>query len=139
MLFTGRWPRGAFDYMVGTFRWGYRVAAYFHLMTDAYPPFSLADDPSYPVRLTSSTPSTSPLAAARAVAAGDPVPVVAGVLYWLTGLLTIIAFFTILFTKTIPRGRLRADGAGAAVEPPRQRVRVLPDDALPAVHLGLAA
>ena len=59
VLFTGRWPRGAFDYLVGTFRWAYRVVAYFHFMTDAYPPFSLADDPGYPVRLTSSTPSTS--------------------------------------------------------------------------------
>ncbi len=28
VLFTGRWPRGAFDYMVGTLRWGYRVVAY---------------------------------------------------------------------------------------------------------------
>ena len=51
VLFTGRWPRGAFDYMVGTFRWAYRVIAYFHLMVDAYPPFSMADDPDYPVRL----------------------------------------------------------------------------------------
>ena len=48
VLFTGRWPRGAFDYLVGTFRWVYRVVAFFHLMTDAYPPFSLADDPDFP-------------------------------------------------------------------------------------------
>src|SRR5439155_317422 len=40
VLFTWRWPRGAFDYLVGTIRWAYRVIAYFHLMTDAYPPFS---------------------------------------------------------------------------------------------------
>src|SRR5215207_10200535 len=51
VLFTGRYPRGAFDYLVGTLRWAYRVVAYFHLMVDAYPPFSLADDPSYPLRL----------------------------------------------------------------------------------------
>ena len=51
VLFTGRWPRGAFDYMVGTFRWAFRVAAYVHLMTDRYPPFTLQDDPDYPVRL----------------------------------------------------------------------------------------
>ena len=46
VLFTGRFPRGAFDYMVGTLRWLYRVAAYVHLMTDTYPPFTLQDDPS---------------------------------------------------------------------------------------------
>ena len=37
VLFTGRWPRGAFDYLVGTFRWAYRVVAYLHLMTDRLP------------------------------------------------------------------------------------------------------
>ena len=138
VLFTGRWPRGAFEYLVGTFRWAYRVVAYFHLMTDAYPPFSLADDPNYPVRLNIDYPEhVAQLAAARAVAAGDPVPVIAGVLYWLTGVLTIVAFFTILFTKQIPRGRVRAHGARPAVEPSRQRVRVFHDRALPAVHLGV--
>ena len=37
VLFTGRWPRGAFDYLEGTFRWAARVLAYFHFMTDVYP------------------------------------------------------------------------------------------------------
>ncbi len=59
VLFTGRWPPGAFDYLVGTARWFYRVIAYVHLMTDAYPPFALADDPGYPCGSTSTTPSTS--------------------------------------------------------------------------------
>ena len=33
-----------------------------------------------------------------------PYVFVAGVLYWLTGVLTIVAFFTVLFTRRIPRG-----------------------------------
>src|SRR5215210_6727716 len=28
ILFNGRWPRGAFDFLLGTFRWAYRVVAY---------------------------------------------------------------------------------------------------------------
>ena len=105
VLFTGRWPRGAFDFIVGTIRWFYRVAAYFHLMVDAYPPFSMADDPSYPVRLQIDYPERidnwRPLV--QWILA-IPYLFVAGIFYWITGVLTVVAFFTILFTKQIPRG-----------------------------------
>src|SRR6187200_3770189 len=48
VLFTGRYPEGMFNYMVGVHRWGVRVGAYVLLMVDPYPPFTLDDDPSYP-------------------------------------------------------------------------------------------
>jgi len=42
ILFTGRYPRGRFDYVVGVNRWALGVEGYAVLfVTDRYPPFSM--------------------------------------------------------------------------------------------------
>ena len=43
VLITGSWPEGMRNFLIGTSRWSMRVTAYFYLMTDAYPPFSLGE------------------------------------------------------------------------------------------------
>lgn len=49
-LFTGRLPEFAVEFLSGVLRWQARVSAYYLLLTDEYPPFSL-DDADYPVRV----------------------------------------------------------------------------------------
>lgn len=42
ILFTGRFPEGMFNFVVGALRWSFRSTAYaFYLLTDKYPPFSM--------------------------------------------------------------------------------------------------
>jgi hypothetical protein len=41
VLFTGRYPRSFFDFVIGVMRWQNRITAWLYSLTDKYPPFSL--------------------------------------------------------------------------------------------------
>jgi hypothetical protein len=127
ILFTGRYPRGLFEFNVGVLRWTWRVAFYSYnaLGTDRYPPFTLAEVPDYPARLAVEYPEhlSRGLALVKWWLLALPHYVVVGFfagggwLAWqwgehsrwsgpgggLIGFLTLVAAVVLLFTGRYPR------------------------------------
>src|SRR3981081_2320790 len=56
LLFTARWPGGLYQFAGGFLRYTTRLSAYLYLGVDRYPPFTGAEDDSYPVRVQIAPP-----------------------------------------------------------------------------------
>jgi len=51
IVILGRYPQWLYEFNAGVVRFSIRVSAWIYLQTDEWPPFSLKDDPSYPIRV----------------------------------------------------------------------------------------
>jgi hypothetical protein len=107
VLFTARYPKGIWDYVTGVHRWGTRVGAYVLLLTDRYPPFSLDDDPDYPVRVEYDYPESVDRWRIFQFILVIPYAIVAGLLSYVSAAVALIGIFVILFTAKLPEGMFK--------------------------------
>jgi hypothetical protein len=102
ILFTKKYPRSLFDFFVGVNRWNANYTAYVLLLRDEYPPFSM-DEGTYPVTYDVQYPSElSRWMIFVKWLLAIPNLIVAAIVLLVAYLVTIIAFFSILFTKKYP-------------------------------------
>jgi hypothetical protein len=118
ILFTGRYPRGIFDFNLGVLRWAWRVGFYGYnaLGTDHYPPFTLDAEAGYPATLDLPYPErlsrglvlikwwllAVPQYIIVAVLGGGAAIALHG--WGLIAILVLIAAVAVLFTRRYPRG-----------------------------------
>jgi hypothetical protein len=101
-LFMGRLPDWAFEFLTGYLRWVVRVQAYTYLLTDKYPPFSLDDDPYYPVRLVTRPTALNRLAVFFRVILAIPAYILAAISGFGMAILGFFAWLITLFTGQLP-------------------------------------
>jgi len=107
VVILGRYPQWLYDFNSGVVRFSIRTTAWLYLQTDVWPPFSLNDDPSYPIRVNFAPPAErqSRLKAFFRVILVLPVALVLsyGTSY-IQLLAGVVAWLTIVFRGYLPEG-----------------------------------
>lgn len=110
ILFTGKFPRGMFDFCIAYARWLLRYNSYMWLFNDNYPPFSGAEIPEYPLTFSIDYPETLSrgklllktfLGWAYVIIPHGIILAVYGIA---AAVIQFIAWWAILFTAKYPRG-----------------------------------
>jgi hypothetical protein len=106
VLITERYPRNAYDFLVGTARWATRVNAYIFFIAEEYPPFSMDEISTYPARFEPPPfpGEQMPRAAALQPLKGIPAWIFAAIVVYIGELVAFVAGFMIIFTGEYPRG-----------------------------------
>ncbi len=109
IVFTGRYPEGLYDFNGKALRILSRTNAYYYLATDEYPPFNGDDDPSFPIRVGIPEPlgAYDRLKTGLRLLLGIPVLLLAYVHSLIATVVSIIAWFAIVFTGKMPEGLVK--------------------------------
>lgn len=104
IMFTGRFPGGMQDFSLKIFRWAQNVHAYVMLQANPYPPFGF-DQQGYPLRLSvRAAEEHNRLTVFFRIFLAIPHAIVLGFLGIGQSIVTLIAWFAILFTGQYPEG-----------------------------------
>jgi Domain of unknown function (DUF4389) len=106
IVFTGRYPEGLYNFNAGFLRMATRVNGFYYLLNDEWPPFGGEEAPGYPVRVGVPAPldKYSRLKTGFRLIVGIPVMILAWIWSIVLAVVTIIAWFAILFTAKLPQG-----------------------------------
>ena len=105
IIVLGRYPQWLYDFNAGVIRFGIRTSSWVFLQTDVWPPFGLADDPSYPIRVNVPEPAErqSRLKALfRLILAFPVLFLVAYVVSYAVQIVALGAWLTIVFRGYMP-------------------------------------
>ncbi len=100
IVFTGRYPAGLYGFNAGVLRYLGRMTGYMTLATDAYPPFSLGEEPDYPVqvRIAPALPQYDRLKTLLRIVLMIPVYVIAYALQIVQMVAAFVSWFWIVVT-----------------------------------------
>jgi len=112
ILFSGRYPRGLFNFYIGYMRWNANMTGYLVSAYDKYPPFSMDVQPGFPVTLEVDYPENLnkilnfPLFIGYFIKLILLIPhlIVLVFLVLVAAIVLFIAQFAILFTGSFPEG-----------------------------------
>ncbi|MFI5028068.1 MAG: DUF4389 domain-containing protein [Solirubrobacterales bacterium] len=106
IIVLGRYPESLYKFNSGVIRFAVRVYAWVYLQTDEWPPFGLADDPGYPIRVNFAPPAErqSRLKALFRLILALPMLIVSYAVSYMHLWLAVTAWLTIVFRGYLPEG-----------------------------------
>jgi len=106
VIILGRYPEWLYNFNSGVIRFGVRFYAWAYLQTDVWPPFGLADDPSYPIRVNFAPRAAkqSRLKAFFRLILAIPMLIVSYAINYIHLGAAIVAWMTIVFRGYQPEG-----------------------------------
>jgi hypothetical protein len=106
VVILGRYPEWLYNFNSGVVRFYIRTYAWIYLQTDVWPPFGIADDPSYPIRVNYAPPAAkqSRLKAFFRIILAIPMLILTYAINYVHLGAALIAWLTIVFRGYLPEG-----------------------------------